>query len=72
MNKNLGNKDNNYDDYDKCVLIACKKFEEKHPKEEQPEWLKYCMSMKVNRNQYKNWVIKLILQPKPKLRSNEY
>jgi len=60
------------EDYDTAVFIACRKFDEMHPKEKLPEWLKYCMSMKVQKNQNNNWVIKLVLLPKPKLKNNQY
>lgn len=63
---------NNYNDHDLSIQIACKKFEEIYPKEIQPEWLKYCMSMRVARNQNRNWVIKMILLPKPQLEPNQY
>lgn len=38
----------------------------------QPKWLKYCMSMKATKNQSRNWVIKMLLSPKPQLESNQY
>ena len=68
----INNKNNNYDEHDLAICIACKKFDEMHPKETLPEWLKYCMSMKVVRNQNDNWVIKLVLMPKIKLKNNQY
>ena len=63
---------NNNDDRDLALCIACKKFDEKYPKEMQPEWLKYCMFMKAARNQNKNWVIQMALSPKPKTKPNQY
>ena len=55
------NRDKQKSDRDLSIFAACKKFEEMHPKEKQPEWLKYCMSMRTMRNHNKNWVIKMIL-----------
>lgn len=45
---------NNYDYHDTAIFMACKKFEKIHPCEDHPRWLKYCMSMKVVKNQNKN------------------
>lgn len=72
MYRNLKDRNNQYNDHDLAVHIACKKFEELYPNEMQPEWLKYCMSMKTARNQNKNWIIKMVLLPKTKLRPNQY
>ena len=47
--------------------MACEKFEELHPQETQPDWLKYCMYMMIGRNDRENWVIKMILRPRAKL-----
>ena len=66
------NLDDNNDDHDLAIWIACKKFEEMYPKETQPAWLKYCMSMKVSKKQNKNWAIQMVLLPKPKLKQNQY
>lgn len=63
---------NKYNDHDKAICIACEKFEEKHPNEDQPRWLKYCMSINVKKNQNKNWVVKFLILPKPELEVNQY
>ncbi len=62
----------NNEEHDLAVRIACEKFDELYPKEMQPNWLKYCMSMKAAKNEDKNWVIKMVLSPKPKLKPNQY
>ncbi len=54
------------------TVTVCEIFDELYPKEMQPSWLKYCMSMKAAKNQDKNWVIKMVLSPKPKLKPNQY
>ena len=72
MYSNLDGINNKHNDHDLSVLVACKKFEELLPKEKQPEWLKYCMSMRTMRNHNKNWVIKMILLSKPELKSNQF
>lgn len=72
MYSNLNGINNKYNDHDLAVLAACKKFEEMYPKERQPEWLKYCMSMRTVRNHNKNWVIKMILLSKPELEPNQF
>lgn len=72
MSNHLKDIDDQYGDYDNAVLIACKKFDEIHPREKQPEWLKYCMAIRGTRNENKNWVIKMILVPKPELEPNQY
>lgn len=59
-------------EHDLAVCIACKKFDETYPKERQPDWLKYCMTLKATRNQSKNWVIEMLLSPKYELEENEY
>lgn len=61
-----------YNDHDKAISVACQKFEEMHPIVEQPEWLKYCMTMNIVKNYKKNWVIKFLLFPKPILKDNQY
>ena len=63
---------NNCNDHDRAILMACEKFEERYPNGEQPTWLKYCMWMNVMKNQNKNWVVKFYLSPKPVLKSNQY
>ena len=63
---------NREDGHDLAVCIACKKFDEIYSKERQPDWLKYCMALKVTRNQSKNWIIKMYLLPKYELEENEY
>lgn len=72
MHSNLEGINNKDNDHDLAVLAACKKFEEMHPKEKQPEWLKYCMSMRTMRSHNKNWVIKMILLSKPTLKPNQF
>ncbi len=44
--------------------MACEKFEEMFPREMQPVWLKYCMSMMIARNDSQNWEIRMILRPR--------
>lgn len=56
-----------YEAYKRALAEACRKFEELHPRERQPDWLKYCMSMMIGRNDCQNWVIKMILRPKAEL-----
>lgn len=63
---------NKCDNHDKAILMACEKFEEIHPIEDQPKWLKYCMSMNVVKNQNKNWIVKFLISPKPVLEVNQY
>lgn len=63
---------NKYNSHDKAILMACEKFEEIHPHENQPRWLKYCMSLNVAKNKNKNWVVKFLISPKSILESNQY
>lgn len=63
---------NNNEEHDFAIQIACEKFDELYPKEMQPNWLKYCMSIKAVKNQDKNWVVKMVLLPKPKRKPNQY
>lgn len=63
---------NKYNDHDKAISMACDKFDEIHSIENQPRWLKYCMSMNVKKNQNKNWVVKFLILPKPELEVNQY
>lgn len=72
MFDSLNYKNAGYADHDLAVKIACRKFEETYSKEKQPEWLKYCMSMRSEKNQSKNWVIKMLLMPKPELEPGQY
>ena len=68
----MDNISGNYDEHDLAVFIACKKFDEIYPKNMQPEWLKYCMYLKANRNERKNWIVKMRLYPKQKIESNQF
>lgn len=63
---------NSQKDHDLAISIACKKFDEIYPKELQPEWLKYCMFMNVEKNENRNWVIKFKLKHKPQINANQY
>lgn len=63
---------NKYDGHDKAILMACEKFEEIYPNEDQPSWLKYCMSLNVVKNKNKNWVVKFLISPKAVLEANQY
>ena len=58
--------------HDLAVQIAFERFEQMHPKEKQPTWLKYCMALNITQNRNQNWVIKMILRPKYKLPPNMY
>ena len=60
------------DGHDMAIYIACNEFEKKHPIETQPKWLKYCVSLKVTKNQNGNWVVKQMLLPKAELKENQY
>ena len=66
------NRDKQKSDRDLSIFAACKKFEELHPMEEQPKWLKYCLKMRAVRNENKNWVVQMRLLPKPELKPNQY
>ena len=63
---------NQKNDRDMSIFVACKKFEELHSIETQPKWLKYCMRIGAVRNQNKNWVVQMRLLPKPELSPNQY
>lgn len=43
-----------------------------YPRDMQPEWLKYCMSLDAARNERNNWVIKMLLSPKKELEADQY
>lgn len=58
--------------FDKAIFLACKTFDEKHPKEKQPTWLKYCIAIRGNINENNNWIIKMVLQHKYELEPNQY
>ena len=68
----MDNISSNYDEHDLAVFIACKKFAEIYPKNMQPEWLKYCMYLKANRNERKNWIVKMLLFPKPEIGADQF
>lgn len=61
-----------YDDNDRAVNIAWKKFEEIHPEEMRPKWLEKYMVISGTQNQNKNWVIKITLLFKMQLKSNQH
>ncbi len=63
--------DKNQHDYEQAFSMACEKFEELCPIEQQPKWLKYCMSIHFRKNQNNNFVVKFFLTPKPILGSND-
>ena len=60
------------DGHDMALYIACNEFEKRHPKETQPDWLKYCLSIKINRNRNGNWVVSQMVLPKAILDENQY
>lgn len=68
----MDNISGNYDEHDQAIFIACRKFAEIYPKNMQPEWLKYCLYLKTNRNERKNWIVKMLLFPKPKIKVNQF
>ena len=68
----MDNKSNNLGEHELALFIACSKFDEMYPRDMQPEWLKYCMSMDVARNERNNWVIKMLLSPKKELEADQY
>ena len=55
-----------------AIYVACNEFERKHPIETQPKWLKYCLFLKVNKNENGNWTVKYMLHPKAELKENQY
>lgn len=58
-------------EHDEAVSMACKKFDEMHSDDE-PKWLKYCMSLNTVKNEHNNWVVKFLVFPKPILDHNQY
>ena len=60
------------DDNNRAVNIAWKKFEEIHPSEIRPGWLEKCITISGNKDKDNNWIIKITLLPKAKLKSNQY
>lgn len=58
-------------EHDEAVSMACKKFDELHSDDE-PKWLKYCMSLNIVKNERKNWIVKFLIFPKPILEYNQY
>ena len=62
----------NYGEHELALFIACRKFDEMYPRDMQPEWLKYCMSLDAARNERNNWVIKMLLSPKKELEADQY
>lgn len=63
---------NIHNDHDEAILMACKKFDEIHSNNDEPKWLKYCMSLNITKNEHKNWVVKFLVFPKPILEYNQY
>lgn len=61
-----------YDDNDRAVNIAWKKFEEVHPKEMRPKWLEKYIIISGTKNQNKNWVVRITVLLKTELKSNQY
>lgn len=69
--KNISEEKNcSNEEYDMALKIACEKFEEMHPQELQPKWLKYCMRIRQTRNENRNWVFKFILTTKFQLNAD--
>ena len=51
----------NFDDYDIATFLVKEKFEEKHQKEKQPEWLEKYILVTGKKLEKKKWLIKRIL-----------
>lgn len=60
------------DDYNIATLLAKDKFEEKHPRVEQPIWLDNYTTITGMKTGYKNWVIKRMLFHKIQLKPNQH
>ena len=43
MDNVLNNPDYKRDNPDMAAVLVCRKFDELHPQETQPDWLKYCI-----------------------------
>ncbi len=61
-----------HNEHDEAISMACKKFDEIHSNNDEPKWLKYCMSLNIVKNERKNWVVKFLIFPKPILEYNQY
>ena len=69
---NLENEKIKIDEYDVATFIAKKKFEEKHPKEKQPEWLEKYIAITGEKVGKEKWIIRRIMFYKIKLESNQH
>lgn len=67
---NLTNK-KKFNEYDIAYSLAIKKFEERHPKEKQPEWLERYFLITGIKNEHRNWIIRKILFHKIQLKPNQ-
>ena len=61
-----------YDDNNKAVNIVWKEFEKIHPKETRPDWLENYITVSGNKNQNKNWVIRILLMSKMQLKPDQH
>lgn len=69
---NLTNEKRKYSEYDIASFLATEKFEEKHPKEKQPEWLRRYILVTGVKNENKSWIIRRILFHKIQLKANQH
>lgn len=69
---NLASKEKKYSDYDIATFIAMKKFDEKHPKEKQLDWLEKYMMNTIKKITNKKWIVRKILFLKTKLEANQH
>lgn len=69
---NLTNRKRKYSEYDIAGFLAMEKFEEKHPKEKQPEWLRRYILVTGIKTENKNWIIRRILFHKIQLEPNQH
>ncbi len=42
---------NIHNEHDEAISMACKKFDEIHSNNDEPKWLKYCMSLNIAKNE---------------------
>lgn len=68
----MDNTINSPGEHELAIFIACRKFDEMYPRDMQPEWLKYCMSIEAARKERNIWVIKMLLSPKKELGADQY
>lgn len=61
-----------YDDNDRAVSLAWKKFEELHSEESRPEWLDKCITVSSYKNENSNWIVKISLLEKAQLKPNQH